>query len=395
MADTPSTFQADATTPDTPGSFVQDQAPGAFEKGSTTEAAGRGLANSSTLGVGKWVNGMVDASGIFPWSPRDPNKGFWDNVKDSVEGEKAANIAAFSAHPIAYIAGSATGGLASGGATGGLKAGAQLAALAGEGAVQGASETTTNLGDLTANAAKGASINTVVGSVGAGVSKVASKAATRYAGNLATEMNAGEAAAAENVPFWQNNAPGNPKVAPTGSWTAKEVLRVNNLEGEPSMLQKAWSAVTGGGQSVPMMPSTGIAAGDAAKKLGTTALAAAVPVVGAVGGGWTGGQIADLVGANHNTGVEIGAGLGGAGAAGFKSSLMKQGISGAADVVGANAMNYPTTTPRIMGAGTAGAGGIVTPNAIAATPGAPNSFVPQNDTRSPLKKYTDQFWSNF
>lgn len=67
-----------------------------------------------------------------------------------------------------------------------------------------------------------------------------------------------------------------------------------------------------------------------------TAGATASPVIGSVAGGYTGGQIADLLGADHNTGVGIGGLLGGGGASvgAWKAGVLQKAAKGTGDTLG-------------------------------------------------------------
>lgn len=154
---------------------------------STAEAVGRGFANSASLGLGKWVNGVREAIQYPSYGQNPLTEGagqFWADVTKSVEGQKAANAAAMSAHPVAYTAGAAApaiiGGI--GAATKTAAFGAlpttipgQIALGAGTGAVSGAAEETTP-----GKAAAGALIGANVGGVLSAVPAVATSLMTKF-----------------------------------------------------------------------------------------------------------------------------------------------------------------------------------------------------------------------
>jgi len=82
------------------------------------------------------------------------------------------------------------------------------------------------------------------------------------------------------------------------------------------------------------------------KATGNLAAATALPVAGAVGGGYLGGKAAPVFGIDKSTGQIIGAELGGGGGtlAAWKSGVAKKAASGLLDTVGFAASAYPRTT---------------------------------------------------
>lgn len=77
--------------------------PGWFEPGSKSEAALRGFSQGATIGLGKYIQAPINAIGA------DDKKSYWQNIKDSVAGEDAANKASADANPLSYGAGNLVG----------------------------------------------------------------------------------------------------------------------------------------------------------------------------------------------------------------------------------------------------------------------------------------------
>lgn len=156
---------------------------------SAAEAGGRGFANSASFGLGKWVNGIVGASlnrvdsnqgdivSSITSSTPNTGAGFWADVTNSVEGQKAANAVAMSDHPVAYIAGALAPAAVGAGAVASGKAaltglsttfGGQVATGAAIGAEGGAAESTTGK-QLVQNTATGAALGGTLGAAGAAI----------------------------------------------------------------------------------------------------------------------------------------------------------------------------------------------------------------------------------
>lgn len=206
---------ADSTvgTPDAGNDWSQyadtTPAPTAATDVSATEATGRGFANSASFGLGKWVNGIVGAtlnrvddpktqgdvvSSITSSTPMTGG-GFWADVTNSVEGQKAANAVAMSQHPVAYIAGAVAPAIVGGGAlaTGKAVLGAlpttvlgNAALGSGVGAASGAAESTTGK-QLVSNTTTGAVVGGALSGLTSGVSTLVTKLGTSGATKLLDE----------------------------------------------------------------------------------------------------------------------------------------------------------------------------------------------------------------
>ena len=186
---------------------------------SAWEAFGRGFANPASFGIGKWANGLIDATNNLGSSDTPSGFGFtengatsqgryqsgpktgsfWGDVRASVEEQKKDNDTSLNEHPVAYIggavaplavggivkgAGSLTGIDSLGGIGEGIVAPTTWKGIAGtataSGAVQGATDSTTGkqlLTNVPTSAVTSGLLSLVPSSVLAGLDKIGVKGA--------------------------------------------------------------------------------------------------------------------------------------------------------------------------------------------------------------------------
>jgi hypothetical protein len=338
-----------------PPSAAPAQEPGWLDPGSTSGSYARGFANTASLGIGKWVNGIVDAAGVV--KDTGSTNGFWDNVKASVEGEKANNAAAFAAHPLAYMAGGAAAIVPAAGATAPSALGGITLGTMG-GAISGASEHT-NAADAEKGAAIGAGTGLLLSGAGAALSK-----GTQAIGE-------GSATGLLQSTY---------KAARKGDSDAVDSLRstfgISNETSDHTVLgfaKRRISELQGNSTDPAASQTAGYALSDIASNLAPSRMDVAKAAIPSM--------------TNAGIGAGVGAALSGGNPIAAAGGALVPSVIGAGLKLGQReAMQYagsPATRNTVNA---------LTPAASAPMGGA---IQPSNDTRTGLQKYTDQFWSNF